>query len=164
MNAVIANLQQTVGAFWEVRSARERKQIGFAIGFALCALVYALFISPALSGTAQLKKSLPDMRLQSVELQNLAKEAMALSSVNATPANPVTREIIEATLASKGLKAQSVAGTGDAFKVQFSAVSFAGLVEWLDEMQKNARVTVVDANMTSQGQTDIVNATLTLRQ
>jgi len=164
MNAIVSNLQQHLSSFWMERSARERKQIGWALAVIVCGLVYMLLIGPALNGRAQLEKSLPELRLQAAELQNMAREAASLSAMTATPAAPLTKEIIETTLGSKGIKPQSVASTGDAFRIQLTAVSFAGLVEWLDEMQKNARLTVVEANIVAQGQADIVNATLTLRQ
>jgi len=164
MNAFLTNLQQSLNSFWVERNARERKQIGLALSVAVCGLVYMLLIDPAMSGRAQLEKTLPELRLQAAELQNLVKEASALGSINAAPAGMVTKEMIESALASKGLKPQSVASTGDAFIVQLSAASFAGLVEWLDDMQKNARIAVVDAKIVAQSQADIVNATLTLRQ
>lgn len=164
MNAYLEQFSQNASAFWAERNARERQQISLAIVVAACALVYMLFVAPALSGRAKLEKSLPDLRLQAAELQNLAKQATSLSAITATPAAPLTKETIDASLASKGLKAQSVAATSDLVKVQLSEVSFSGLVDWLDEMQKNLRITVVDANITAQAQSDIVNATLTLRQ
>jgi general secretion pathway protein M len=164
MNAFMTQMQQNLSAFWLERNARERKQIGFALIVTACALVYMLFVAPALSGRAQLEKSLPEMRLQAAELQNLAKEAATLSAATATPVAPMSKEIVEASLTSKGLKAQSIAPAGDVMKVQLSDVSFTGMLDWLDDMQKNLRITVVDANITAQAQSDIVNATLTLRQ
>jgi general secretion pathway protein M len=157
-------LTQKISAFWAERNARERKQIGLAIVVAACALVYLLFVAPALSGRAKLEKSLPGLRLQAAEMQNLAKEATSLSAATAAPVGQLTKEIIDASLASKGLKPQSIAPAGDMMKVQLSNASFSGLIDWLDEIQKNLRVTVVDANITAQAQSDIVNATLTLRQ
>ncbi|MGB8409589.1 MAG: type II secretion system protein GspM, partial [Gallionella sp.] len=59
---------------------------------------------------------------------------------------------------------QSVMLTGDFAKVQLSGASFAGILNWLDEMQKTALVSVVDASIVAQAQPDIVNATITLRQ
>lgn len=164
MNAFMTQVQQNVSAFWIERNARERKQIGLALVVTACALIYMLFVAPALSGRAKLEKSLPELRLQAAELQNLSKQATALSAVTATPVGTVTKEIIESALASKGLKSQSVVAAGDVIKVQLSEASFTGMLDWLDEMQKNLRVTVVDANITAQAQPDIVNATLTLRQ
>jgi general secretion pathway protein M len=164
MNALMTQMQQNLNAFWAERNARERKQIGFALVVAGAALIYLLFVAPALSGRAQLEKSLPDLRVQAAELQNLAKEASTLSAATATPVGPMSKEIIDASLASKGLKPQSVTMAGDVMKVQLSDASFTGLLDWLDEIQKNLRITVVDANITAQAQSDIVNATLTLRQ
>ena len=164
MNAFMTQIQENVSAFWIERNARERKQIALAIAVAVCALIYMLLVAPALNGRAQLEKSLPELRQQSAELKNLATQASALSAATATPAPPATKEVIEASLANKGLKAQSVAPAGEIIKVQLSAVSFTGMLDWLDEIQKNLRITVVDANVTAQPQTDIVNATLTLRQ
>ncbi|MGZ3158491.1 MAG: type II secretion system protein GspM [Burkholderiaceae bacterium] len=164
MSTLMTQMQENVSAFWVERSARERKQISLALAVAGAALLYMLFVAPALSGRAQLEKSLPDLRVQAAELQNLAKEASALSTVTATPAIPMSKEMIDTSLASKGLKPQSVTAAGEVMKVQLSDVSFTGLLDWLDEIQKNLRITVVDANITAQAQSDIVNATLTLRQ
>ncbi len=164
MNAMMTQIQQNATAFWLERNARERKQIALAALVAAGALLYLLFVAPALSGRAQLEKSLPELRQQSAELQSLAKQAGALSAVTATPVPPMTKESIEASLTSKGLKAQSIAPAGEVTKVQLSEVSFTGMLDWLDEIQKTLRITVVEANVTAQSQSDIVNATLTLRQ
>ncbi len=95
----------------------------------------------------------------------MSLQASALARETPPPPPPMSREIIDAALARAGLKAQSVAMAGtDLAKVQLSSVSFAGMAAWLDEMQKSARIRVVDANITAQGQTDTVNANLTLRQ
>lgn len=163
-NASIDQLKESLSTFWAERNARERKQISLAITVVACALIYMLFAAPALSGRAQLEKTLPGLRLRAAELQNLAKEATALSAATAAPVGPFNKEIVDASLASKGIKAQNVAAMGDVIKVQLSDVSFSGLMDWLDDIQKNLRVTVVDANITAQAQSDIVNATLTLRQ
>jgi general secretion pathway protein M len=53
--------------------------------------------------------------------------------------------------------------TGEIVKVQLSSASFAGTIDWLNEMQRTARLSVVDATIDSQAQPDTVNATLTLR-
>ena len=76
----------------------------------------------------------------------------------------ISRESIEAALALKGLKAQSVMLTGDFVKVQLTAVSFANTLGWLDDLQKTAMLSVVDANVVALAQADMVDATLTLRQ
>ena len=54
--------------------------------------------------------------------------------------------------------------TGDYAKVEIAPVSFAGTLSWLDDMQKTALLYVVDAEIVALAQTDMVDATLTLRQ
>ncbi len=54
--------------------------------------------------------------------------------------------------------------TGDFAKVQLASVSFAGTLNWLDDMQKTALLSVVDASIVALAQPDMVNATFTLRQ
>jgi general secretion pathway protein M len=127
-------------------------------------LAYALLIDPALSGRDQLNKNLPVLRQQVAQMQALSKEAAALSGKSASPLIAMSKENIEAALARNGLKPQSVMLTGDFAKVQLSAVSFAGTLNWLDDMQKTALLSVVDANIVVLAQPDMVNATFTLRQ
>jgi general secretion pathway protein M len=95
----------------------------------------------------------------------MAREASGLAGrASAAPAVVLTQESLEASLARKGIKPQSVVLTGEIAKVQLSAASFAGTIDWLDELRRTAKVSVIDANVEAQAQTDIVNATLTLRQ
>jgi general secretion pathway protein M len=94
----------------------------------------------------------------------LSKEAAALSGKSASPLIAMSKENIEAALARNGLKPQSVMLTGDFAKVQLAAVSFAGTLNWLDDMQKTALLSVVDANIVALDKPDMVNATFTLRQ
>ena len=84
---------------------------------------------------------------QVAQMQVLSKEALALSGKSATPLITMSKENIETALARNGLKPQSVMLTGDYAKVQLAAASFAGTLNWLDDMQKNALVSVVDANI-----------------
>jgi len=155
---------QSWSEFWNARNARERMLLASAAVVMVLGLFYALLIGPALSGRNQLNKSLPLQRQQVAQLQAMAREAAGLSA-NAAPAvPPMSKESIDAALARKGLKAQTVALTGDVARVQLSAVSFAGVIDWLDDMQKTALLSVVEANIVALAQPDMVNATLTLRQ
>jgi general secretion pathway protein M len=104
------------------------------------------------------------LRQQVAQMQALSKEAAALSGKSAAPLIAMSKENIEAALARNGLKPQSVMLTGDFAKVQLAAVSFAGTLNWLDDMQKTALLSVVDANIVALAQPDMVNATFTLRQ
>lgn len=157
-------LAQPVSAFWSSRNARERMLLAAAIAVILGGLIYLLLIDPALSGREQLKKNLPVMRQQVAELQAMSKEASGLSAKAGPTVAPLTRESLEAGLVSKGLKPQNVTLTGDIARVQLNSVQFAGVIDWLGEMQRTALLSTVEANVIAQSEPGVVNATLTLRQ
>lgn len=156
--------RQSLLLFMAARDARERRMLaagGLVIGLAL---IYILLINPALSGRAQLHKSLPGMHQQVAELQVLARQAQALSGKAAVPVATASKESIDTSLARSGLSAQSVVLSGDFIKVQLAGAPFAGIAGWLDELQTSARVAVTQASITSLPEVGMVNATLTLRQ
>jgi general secretion pathway protein M len=164
LTALLNQSRQSFSEFWAVRDARERAMLTAAAAVAVSGLLYALLIAPALSGREQLNKNLPLLRQQVAQMQALSKEAAALSGKSASPLIAMSKENIEAALARNGLKPQSVILTGDYAKVQLAAVSFAGTLAWLDDMQKNALLSVVDANIVALAQADLVDVTLTLRK
>jgi general secretion pathway protein M len=166
MNALgkLNGLKQAASTFWGERNRRERNMLAATIAVIVLGLFYLLLIDPAVGGRKDLEKKLPALRQQAAEVRATAKEASGLSGKTGAPPAAITRESLEASLQRKGLKPQSVALTGELAKVQLSSASFAGLVDWLDEMQRTARLSVVDANIDAQAQADTVNATLTLRQ
>jgi general secretion pathway protein M len=128
------------------------------------ALVYALFIGPAMDGRARLRAELPQLRQQAAELQALAREAAALAAQPAIPAPPMTRESIDASLAAHGLKAQSVALTGDYARLDLKGVPFATLADWLDAIRREQRMAVREASITAQPTAGMVDAAITLYQ
>jgi general secretion pathway protein M len=155
--------------YWAQRNQRERRLLGAAGALILVAVIYLLLLDPALSGRARLQKDLPALRQQAAELQSLTARAASLSGRLAErPAAPLSKEVVETALKIKGLTPQSVTLSGDMAKVQLSAVAFAGLLDWLDDAQKNTHWQVVDANVSAAGganaQPGIVNATVTLWQ
>lgn len=166
MNATtLTGLKNSASAFWNERDPRERNMLLAAAAVILLAVIYLLFISPALDGRAQLEKNLPQLRQQAAELQMLARQAGA-AGAGAAPATaaPLTKEAVDASLARLGLKPQSTLVSGELVKVQLSGASFAGIVNWMQEMQKTARLAATEATVEGQAALDMVNATLTLRQ
>ena len=157
-------LMDRFGNFWTEREPRERRMLSVGAAVVAAALIYLVGFAPALQGMARLQKALPEMRQQAASLQALAREAQALGAGGATGATLSTQESIEAGLARKGLKAQSVVVTGDLVRLQMNNVSFAGILDWLDETQKSTRLSVAESSFTALAQTDMVNATLSLRQ
>lgn len=166
MNAAssLSGLKQSLSTFWNERNKREQNMLLAGLVVVVLGLVYALFIDPALSGRKDLEKKLPALRQQAAEVQAMARDASTATPKTGGLVPAMTKESIEASLARNGLKAQNVAVTGEMAKLQLNNASFAGTVDWLLDMQRTARVSVVDANVEAQAQPDTVNASLTLRQ
>ena len=160
----LQQVRDACDTFWLERDPRERKMLAIGSAAVLAALLYFIAIGPAINGVNKLQKDLPQLRQQALALQGLATQAQALAATPPAPATLSTNESIEAALTRKGFKAQSIVVTGDLVRVQVNGVSFAGLLDWLDEMQKTARLTIVESNFAALAQTDIVTATLSLRQ
>lgn len=163
-NNLLDQLWQSFTEFWAARNARERTMLAAATAVVALGLTYATMIDPALTGREQLNNNLPVLRQQVAQMQALSKEVSTLSGTSAPTLAAITKESIEAALARKGLKPQSVMLTGDLVKVQLTAASFNGTLGWLDDMQKTALLSVVDANIVALDKADTVDATLTLRQ
>lgn len=161
---LLARSRLSLTELWAERNARERAMLSAAAAVVTFSLIYALLIAPAMTGREQLNKDLPQLRQQVAQLQALAKQAETLSGKPAPAAPAISREDIEAALARNGLKPQSVISTGDYAKVQLAAVSFAGTLSWLEDMQKAALLYVVEAEIVALAQPSLVDATLTLRQ
>jgi general secretion pathway protein M len=155
---------QPLQEFWSGRNARERNMLSVAAAAILLALIYLLLIDPALEGREQLRKTLPNLRQQVAQMQALSKEAGELADADAPVVEPVSRTSVEAALSRNGLKSQNLSVNNGVIVAQFSGVSFAQLIRWLQDMQKTAMTTVVESNIVAQDQPDTVNATLTLRQ
>jgi len=164
LTGLLYQSRQSFSEFWAARDARERAMLAVAALVVIIGLAYALLIDPALTGRNRLNKNLPELRQQAAQLQALAKEAAIYSGKPAAPLLAMSKENVEKALAQNGLKAQSVVLSGDYAKVQLSSVSFAGTLNWLDNMQSTALLSVVDANIVALAQPDLVNATITLRQ
>jgi general secretion pathway protein M len=159
----VATLKQSVAGFWNERDARERSLLGAAIAVVVLGLSFVLLIDPAMSGRDDLAQRLPILRQQAAEVRVLTREAGAAGRVVA-PVSPMTRESLETSLAQRDLTAQSLTQNGELARAQFEAASFAALVEWLSDLQRNARVAVLEAKVEAGAQVDMVNATFTLRQ
>jgi general secretion pathway protein M len=155
---------QSFSAFWVARDIRERAMLAAAALVVTFGLTYALLIDPALAGRDRLNKNLPVLRQQAAQMQALSKEAAVFSGKSAAPLLAMSREYLETALARNALKPQSVMLTGDFAKVQLSSASFTATLNWLDDMQKAAQISVVEANIVALAQPDLVNATFTLRQ
>ncbi|HEY0665521.1 MAG TPA: type II secretion system protein M [Gallionella sp.] len=150
--------------FWAARAPRERTILGIGATVVVLALVQLILIDPALSGRKKLNRDLPTLRQQLAQLQALGKEAAALSAKPSAPLPAVTRESLETALTRVGLAPQGVTVNGNIVQVKLTSVPFSGLLNWLDEMQKDTQLAVADADITVLPQPDRVDAVLSLRQ
>ena len=162
--ATFNRLRDTGAAFWSDRSVRERKQLLLMAVIVVASLLYLVLVGPALSGRAQLRKSLPELRQKSADMQQLVSEAAMLSATVMPPPPLLSKDTMDAALGRHGLRAQSIVVTDDVVRVQLNAASFAALIDWVAEVQKSARLSVIDAGIVALPAADSVNATLTLRQ
>jgi general secretion pathway protein M len=160
----IGQLRERLAVVWLARTEQERKFLAIGAGVALVALVYLLFVSPALSGRAQLEKDLPQLRQQAAQLRAMALEAGELARQPVAQVAPMTRESLTASLVALGITAQSLTMTGEYARVQLGGVSFANLVTWLDAQRRENRISVQDAAISAQTAAGQVDATLTLHQ
>lgn len=160
----ITQLKLSFAEFWSVRGARERKMLTIAAVVVALSLIYALLISPALTGRELLRKKLPALREQVVQMQALSKELAGYGEHTPTMVTPMSQTSVVAALARLNLKPQSVTVTGDFAQVQLTEVSFANTLEWLKDMQKTALISVSEADITALAQPDKVDVKITLQQ
>ncbi len=157
-------LFQAVSDFWQQRNARERRMLSAAIIALLLAAIYWLFVNPALRNRASLEKELPLLRQQVSEMAAMSGQYAQLSASITEVVAPVTREVIEASLLRRGIKAQTLAASDDIVRLQVSAVAYVNILEWILEMQKAARLNVEEAKLTALPEPGQVGVVLTLRQ
>jgi general secretion pathway protein M len=160
----IGQLRERATVLWLARTEQERKYLAAGTAVVLLALVYLLFVAPAVAGRAHLRATLPELRKQAAELRALAQEADALAREPVAQVAPMTQESLTTSLAGVGLTPESLTMTGEYAKLQLNGVAFASLMGWLDAQRRGNRIAVQDAAITATPAVGQVNATLTLHQ
>jgi general secretion pathway protein M len=150
--------------FWQQRDARERRWLSIGMVSILLALIYLIFINPALSNKAILEKAIPQLRQQVAEMAVMSSQYAKIASQMSSDVPPVTRESVEASLLRRGIKAQTLTSADDIVRLQVTSVAYVNIMEWLLEMQKAARLTVEDAKITGLTEVGQVGVVLTLKQ
>ena len=162
--SLFSQLKLSFAEFWSVREARERNMLIIALLVILLSLVYAVLIAPAINGREILHKKLPALREQVTQMQSLSKLAASYGEQMPPTVGAISKESLEIALARNGLKPQSVTVAGDFIQLQLTDVSFTNTLNWLEEMQKSARVSVSEASIIALSQPDKVDVKLTLQQ
>jgi general secretion pathway protein M len=157
-------LKDRLALYWLARTEQERRFLSAGAAVVLLALLYSVFIGPAVSGRAQLRRDLPQVRQEAAQLQALAQEAGELARQPVPQVAPMTRDSLAASLSARGITPQTLEMTGDYAKLRLSGVPFANLVTWLDAQRRENRIMVQDASITPQATEGQVDAALTLRQ
>lgn len=160
----IAQLRDQASLYWLARTEQERKYLTVGGATVLGALVYLLFIGPAMDGKAKLNVALPQLRAEAATMQALALEASELASRPAPQVTPMTQETLKASLGTRSITPTSLIITGEYAKIQLTNVSFANLYSWLDAQRRENRIAVDDASVTAGTPAGQVDAQLTLRQ
>jgi general secretion pathway protein M len=161
---MIGQFREQLAVSWGARTEQERGVLTVGAAVVLLVLLYAFFVGPAISGSAQLRRDLPQLRQQAASLQAMALEAGELARQPALQVAPMTRESLAASLATRSITAQSLSMTGEYAKLQLNGVAFANLVNWLDVQRREQRISVQEAVITAEEPAGQVGATLTLRQ
>ena len=159
-----AQSKEKLAVAWLARTEQERKYLAIGGALAALALVYGLFIAPALAAKARLEQELPQLRTQNAQLRSMALEAGELARQPAVQVTPMTRESLTAGLAALSITPASVTITGEYARLQLTGVSFANLVTWLDAQRRENRIGVQESTVTALAVAGQVDASLTLRQ
>ena len=158
----------SMGAFWQQRTARERRVLSFGGTLLLLVLLWWLGIEPALDGRERWRKDLPQLRADAAQVQALSQQLASAPPRAANAAAPVDKATLESGLAAQGLKVQSLnvqdAGGVLLVRASFADVSFSALTEWLQQQQRASQLTVSEASVTARERLDRVDAQLTLRR
>jgi general secretion pathway protein M len=161
---MIAMMAESFASFWQQRNAKERRLLSMATVIVLFALIYWIFINPALTNKAKLEASIPQLRLQVSEMAAMSAQYAQIATAMTENIEPVSREVLEASLLRKGIKAQSLTASDDIVRLQISSVAYSVIMEWMLEMQKAARLTVEEAKLTALPEKGQVGVVLTMKQ
>ena len=166
MSAVkaIAQLRDQLSLYWLARTEKERRYLTVGGATVLGALVYSLFVAPALEGRDKLNAQLPQLRQEAAKMQALSLQAGELARLPSPTAAPMTKESLTASLVARSLAAESVSMTGETARVQLNGVAFANMFAWLDAQRRENRIEAQDVAVTASTPLGQVDAVLILRQ
>lgn len=157
-------IAESFSTFWQQRNAKERRLLSAATITVTFALIYWIFVAPALSNKAKLQAAIPQLRQQVSEMAVLSGQYAQISTAMTENIEPITREVLEASLLRRGIKVQSLTTSDDIVRLQVASAAYTNVMEWMLEMQKAARLTVEDAKVTALPEKGQVGVVLTMKQ
>jgi general secretion pathway protein M len=149
-----------LGEFWGAREPREKRLLtigGTVLGLVI---IYSLFWEPAFEGRQNLRESLPQQRAQLAQMQAEARQARELtkSAAGVAPSGDTLRQAMADSLSAHGLANIEVTALGDSMQVRGKNIAFADWVGWVDDMRKQNKVQISEANLKAldkDGQVDL---------
>lgn len=150
--------------FWAARQVRERLMLTWAMIIVLAALCWLVLIEPALHGRTRLQEQLPVLRLQSAQLSQLANEFASKPQRSGSTKAAFSQSLLTDSLNAKAIQAQGLEASGAQIRLHIAAISFALWIEWLESLQANTDVVVVEANIKPTDTPGQVEIQLTLGQ
>ena len=163
LTQITMSTRQRIAAAWQGLVPRERRLLMLG-GVALAVLLsWWWVIDPAIKTRKKLQQELPELHAQSVQLRALIQEAAALPA--AVPvAQSLSRQEIERLLMDSGLRADQVTLTDSMFTLSFSDIPFSGLTDYLQKVQREQQLTVIQATITARDRIDRVDAKISLQR
>ena len=154
--------------WWEGLSHRERLLTAGGAVFTLVLLLYALAWQPFQASHRRLRQSVAEQRAELAAMRQMAAEIKRLGGSGVTTSAPVDGRslltLVDQTARAAGLGAalKRVAPQGEnRLGVQFDAVEFDKLVPWLNQLERDYRIVIVNLSV-DRAAPGRVNARLTV--
>lgn len=151
--------------FWSERNARE-KMLCITLGLIFSiALLYSLLWMPARSGSARLMAKLPVMERELAQMQEQARQARELGRrpANIAPLGDGLRDALMTSLAQHGMSNAQLSVLNGAVQIKLTNVFFADWIGWLDEIRKQYKLQIAEAQLIRLNEDGQVNLTALLQ-
>jgi type II secretory pathway component PulM len=150
--------------WWAGKTPAERRVVGVLALLIVASLGWLAVWRPLQRDVAALRVDVPATRAALAEGERMAAEMAGLARAAPPPPAPDAPAAIERILAAHGLRdgAAKVEWREDRARITIDSVPFAALVEALDALDREARLTVVEATLTARVDPGTVRADVVL--
>jgi general secretion pathway protein M len=158
-------MKAVLNAFWDERNRREKTLLAVGGGLLALFLAYQIFWAPAATGREQLQSALPQMQAQLARMTEQANEAHTLkaAAMSVPPTGKTLLDGMKASLAEQGLEGAELTSVGHVLQLQIKNAQFSRCVAWLDQVRREYKIQVVEAQVTALPHPGDVNFTATLQ-
>jgi type II secretory pathway component PulM len=157
--------REAFAQWWQLRSRSERMLLTAAAGIAVLALAWLVVWQPLARDTDRLGRQIENDRAALVDARRRADEiaGLARNAPSVVPAEP--RAALDAVLAQQNLKVATTTIEridNERIRLTFDAIGFDTLTAFLDALQRDARLRVVELVATARVEPGQVRADVTL--